>query len=308
MRSIIALLIAGMVCATAPVRAETEASGNLRYSISVTEFDNQSGWSGRWHIGHAWGAVLTEALQQSGHFIVLGEGDMRQAAMREQDLGASGRTAGGRMTPQVGRMTPAQLLVKGAITHVQHSTTGGSGGIGFRGVRIGGSGDRAEINATVYIVDAATGQVKASTRVEGRAGRRGLRVGYSGGALGGLTGDLAGFQNDNLGKATEDAVMQAVDFLVEQLPTIPWTATVMAVNGNRVTINRGTREGIETGQEFVAGKATELVDPDTGEVLDVEMNTVATLRVTEVRERISYCEPVTGAGAVETGMTLMLPR
>ena len=139
--------------------AAPAAGGNLRYSITVSKFENQAGWHGQWDIGDAWGSVMTDALQASGRFIVLGEGDMRKEAMNEQDLGASGRTAGGGKTPAIGQMTPAQLLVKGAITHVQDSTTGGEGGIGFRGIRIGGSKDAGEINATVYVVDSRTGQV-----------------------------------------------------------------------------------------------------------------------------------------------------
>ncbi|HSH25563.1 MAG TPA: glutamine-hydrolyzing GMP synthase, partial [Massilibacterium sp.] len=42
----------------------------------------------------------------------LGERDMREAALDEQDFAASGRVAGGKKAPKIGRMTPAQLLVK----------------------------------------------------------------------------------------------------------------------------------------------------------------------------------------------------
>ena len=55
---------------------------------------------------------------------------MRGAALDEQDFAASGRTAGGKKAPATGQMTPAQLLVKGAITHVQGDTGGAGGGIG----------------------------------------------------------------------------------------------------------------------------------------------------------------------------------
>ena len=73
-----------------------EASGGLRYSITVTQFENRSGWAGYWDIGDAWGTVLTDMLNQTGKFIVLGETDMRYAAMDEQDFAASGRTASGK--------------------------------------------------------------------------------------------------------------------------------------------------------------------------------------------------------------------
>src|SRR5690348_1681992 len=98
------------ILAASPLFAQT---GGLRYSITVTKFDNAAGWSGRFDIGDAWGTVLTDLLSKSGKFIVLGEKDMRSEAMNEQDFAASGRTAGGNKAPVTGQMTPAQLLVKG---------------------------------------------------------------------------------------------------------------------------------------------------------------------------------------------------
>ncbi len=50
------------------------------------------------------------------------------------------------------------------------------------------------------------------------------------------------------------------------------------------------------------GSIEELVDPDTGEVLDVDMTTLGTTTVTEAKEKIAYCTPVPGAAK---GMTVM---
>src|SRR5881275_57960 len=139
-------LVAGSVFATEP-------TGGLRYSITVTKFDNKAGWAGQWDIGDAWATVLTDQLNSTGKFIVLGEKDMRSEALGEQDFAASGRTAGGKKAPVTGQMTPAQLLVKGAITHVQDDTSGGGGGISLHGISVGGGGGKGEVNATIYIVD-----------------------------------------------------------------------------------------------------------------------------------------------------------
>ena len=103
--------------------------GNLRYSIMVNKFENKANWRGQWELGNAWGTIFTDQLVQSGRFIVLGEADMRGAALQEQDLAATGRVAGGKKAPKMGRMTGAQLLVKGAITHVQE-TKGAEKGMG----------------------------------------------------------------------------------------------------------------------------------------------------------------------------------
>ncbi len=277
--------------------------GNLRYSIMVNKFENKANWRGQWELGDAWGTILTDQLVQSGKFIVLGEADMRGAAMQEQDLAASGRTAGGKKAPQMGRMTPAQLLVKGAITHVQE-TKGGSGGFSLgkgilSGVSIGGSAGGAEINITIYICDSATGQVKASKSVIGKSGKRGIGLGYHGNKLGGLTGDLEGFEKDNMGQACTDAVAQAVEFLVAQLESIPWEGSVSLVKPDKLLINRGSREGVAVGMKFDIGKVEEIVDEDTGEVLDSEMTKIGTVTVTEVKEKISYTTPLEGA---EKGM------
>ena len=139
------LVMLGMVAVSAAVFA---GGSNLRYSIQVTKFENKANWRGQWELGHAWGTIFTDQLVQSGRFIVLGEADMRGAAMQEQDLAATGRMAGGKKAPKMGRMTPAQLLVKGAITHVQE-TKGGGGGFGFRGITVGGDAGSAEINVTI---------------------------------------------------------------------------------------------------------------------------------------------------------------
>ena len=282
--------------------AAAQAEGNLRYSITVSKFPNEAGWSGQWDIGDGFTTIMTDALQQNGKFIVLGDSEMRQEAMAEQDLAASGRMAGGNKAPQVGRMTPAQLLVRGSITHVQDETSGGSGGLSFKGISLGGSKGKAEVNITIYLVDSETGQVKASQKVVGVAGRRGLGVGYSGSALGGLGGNLEGFKKDNVGKACEDAVVQCVEFLEKQLESIPWEGSIMLAKEDKLVINRGTREGVAVGQKFQVGSTEELVDEDTGEVLDVEIKTLGTTEVTEAKEKIAYCTPLAGA---EKGMSVM---
>jgi len=300
-------LLIGLGSAALPPPAQADedtGKGNLRYTITVSKFENKAGWHGQWDIGDAWGTVLTDQLQQSGKFVVLGESDMRQEAMGEQDLATSGRMAGGKKAPKTGQMTPAQLLVKGAITHVQASTTGGGGGLNFKGISIGGNKDTAEINVTIYIVDSTTGQVKASKNVVGKAGRKGLRLGYSGSKLGGLTGDMGGFMKDNVGQATTDAVNQAVEFLIKQLDKIPWEGSVIAAKGDKITINRGTREGVSEGMLLDVGEVEEVRDPDTGEVLDSEMTKIATLKVTSVKEKICYAEPQEGSKKVEKGMTV----
>jgi hypothetical protein len=97
-------------------------------------------------------------------------------------------------------------------------------------------------------------------------------------------------------------VVQCVEFLEKQLESIPWQGSVMLANEGKLVINRGSREGVSVGQKFQVGSSEELVDEDTGEVLDVEMTTVGTVTVTEAKEKIAYCTALAGA---EKGMSVM---
>lgn len=273
----------------------------LRYTITVSKFENKSQAS---NLSGTFGAVLTDSLEQTGRFIVLGEKEMRVEAIGEQDFGASGRVAGGKKTPEKGQMTPAQLLVKGEITHFQQSTTGGKGGVHILGLNLGGEKDQAEINVVIYVVDSTTGQVVASKKVVGEASRSGTSAGFTDKDWG---ADLAGFKNTNVGQAVEKAVDQAVQFIIAQLEKVPWEGTVIIVKDDKLYINRGARDGVAIGQKFVVGSMERVRDPDTGEVLDVSVNKVGAIVIEEVKEKLSIGRATEGGENIQKGMTVMLP-
>lgn len=285
-----------------PQTALAAETGGLRYTVSVTKFENRSGWSGQWDLGDAWGAVLTDILNQTGRFIVLGEKDMRQEAMNEQDFAASGRTAQGAKTPVIGQMTPAQILIKGVITHVQDRTSSTGGGIAIHGIALGGSKSTAEINVTMYMIDSTTGQVLASTSVVGKSNSSSALIGVYGSWGGAGYGN---FQKSNMGKAVENAVSQGAQWMIAQLPKIAWRGEVAMVNNGNIYINRGTREGVTTGQTFIVGTPNIIRDPSTGEVLDESVDEVARLEVVTVKEKLSICQVISGnPDAVSKGMMI----
>jgi len=281
-----------------------ETMTGLRYSIAVSKFENNSSWRGQWSLGDAWGAVLTDSLNQTGRFIVLGEKDMRQEAMEEQDFASSGRAAGGGKQVVTGQMTPAQLLVKGQITHFADETSGGGGGIGIKGFRVGAKTSNAEINTIVYVIDSSTGQVVASKKCYGKINKTGLSFGLS---QGGFSGDIGGFKKTNAGKAVEQAVDEAVAFIVSQLNNISWSGKVILSKAGKVYINRGTREGVNVGQTFIVGKEEVLRDPDTGEVLDRDVTKAGTIEVVQVKEKVAICS-TQNSSTIEKGMGVFMPE
>ena len=295
------LLLALVLCSVqTALAAET---GGLRYTVTVAKFENRAGWSGQWDVGDAWGLVMTDILNQTGRFIVLGEKDMRIEALQEQDLAASGRTAQGG-APPVGQMTPAQLIVKGAITHIQ-DTASTTGAFYVGGVALGGGGGSAEVNVTMYMIDSATGQVVASKSVVGKSGSSSGFIGYSGH---GWAGGIGGFRKSNVGKAIENAVSQGVEWMVGQLPRVHWKGSVIMVRDSSVYINRGSREGVKPGQIFVVGSTEVIRDPSTGEVLDESVNEIARIRVATLKEKIAICEMESGqSSSINNGMGVQLP-
>lgn len=276
------------------------AKGGLRYTITVTKFQNRSNFSGQFALADTFGAVLTDSLQNTGRFIVIAESDMRNAAMGEQDFAASGRAAGGDKAPVTGNMTPAQLLVKGEITNFQDGTEGGKAGIGYAGIRVGGGTRTSEINAVIYIVDSTTGQVVASKKVIGQVKSNGLSVGLTNKNF---SGDIGGFKKTNVGKAMDIAIDDAVAFCISQLESLPWTGNVVLVKGSQVYFNRGQREGVQVGQVFKVGASEVIRDPGTGEVLDNSFTEKAQIRVESVKEKVSICSIVSGSD-VEKGMAV----
>lgn len=298
MKPAIAFACIVLSCLHCAARGDT---GGLRYTIAVSKFENKSqAGEGQYAIAQTFGAVLTDSLQKTGRFIVLGEKDMRIEAIGEQDFGASGRVASGNKKPAIGQMTPAQLLVKGEITHFQQSTSGGKQGINIKGFKIGTESDTAQINAVIYVIDSSTGQVAASRKVKGEASKFGVAMEMSS-SQGNM--DLGRYANTNVGTAIEKAIDEAVGFIVQQLEKIPWEGTVIMVKDNKVYFNRGSREGVTPGQSFFVGKSEVLRDPNTGEVLDSSMERAGRLVVEQVREKLSIARIVEGSG-IEKGMTV----
>src|SRR5271157_5222606 len=94
--ALLTLAVSSMLPGLVRAAADSAApAGGLRFTIAVTKFENHANYNGRFQLADTWGAMLTDTLQQSGHFIVIGEADMRDAAMKEQDFAKSGRVAGG---------------------------------------------------------------------------------------------------------------------------------------------------------------------------------------------------------------------
>jgi curli biogenesis system outer membrane secretion channel CsgG len=264
----------------------------LKKTVAVFEFQNDSGYSSMGNLGEDFSTQLSDALVQSGKFIVLTRKDL-DVVMAEQDLAQSDRFAKSNAA-QVGKIVPAQILVKGQITEFEENTSGGGQGLSVAGVSLGMKKSSAHIAIVIQLVDSTTGEILESKRVEGDAKAGGLSVGYSGA----FDLNSSSFKKTPLGKAAQITIDQAVDFVAKKLASVPWKGKVVTVKDTLVFVNSGKNSGVAVGDAFVVYKEGEaLIDPDTGMDLGSEATKVADIKVTDVQEKFSKAE-VTG-GKIE---------
>ncbi len=263
------------------------ARGNLRYSIIVASFENKTN-SDR-ALGHEWATLLTSKLHESGHFIVVSQTETQLQALKEQLRVGTGITAQGKKSAVRGQMTPAQLLVQGLITDFREAAADQGGGVGIGKFRVNAGRKKTEIRATLQIVDTSTGALVAAKDFVGTTQSRAFSL-----AQPDRGNSLNMGQDDNVHAAFEKAISDAIPWMVAQLPSIRWRGTVVKVDKDKIIVNRGSREGVSAGDEFIVGESELLRDPDTGEVLDEIVHERARIKVIQVTDRTAVCSVVSG--------------
>ena len=178
-------------------------------SIGVAEFTNsaRAHW---WYAGVGWDLsdTLTNELATLGSFRIVERAKL-EPVLREQDLAASGRVAKG-TGAKIGKLTGAQYLVMGSVSSYEENTKGGGGGIGYKGVRLGGKKSDAYIAVDLRVVDTTTGEIAFTRSVEARAASKGFNVGLS---RGGFSGGMDKFNKTPHGKAIRAVIIEITDYL-----------------------------------------------------------------------------------------------
>ncbi len=271
--------------------------------IAVTKFKSTSGIG--WDTGEALGAMLSDSLMKTGRYDVV-ERAALDDILDEQDLGAEGRTTIA-TAPKVGQMLGASLLVMGAVTQFEQTASRGGGGIGIPiphvgSVRVGGGKATAYVKVNIRLVDTTTGRIMATANADGTASGRSA----TGGAyIEGFSFHGDGAKEEPLAQAAEDAINEAVAFIVEHMSAVPFYARVADVDGSDVYINAGLNRNMKADMVLCAYKVKkEIKDPDTGLVIDTIEERTGCVKITSVREKISIAETVDGT--VEKGQTLRL--
>jgi curli biogenesis system outer membrane secretion channel CsgG len=201
-KSLIALCALGIVLAP----AAAQASGPV---MAVNDFENNVTGIYWWHggVGRDLAGMLTNELASTSSFQMV-ERARLDAILDEQDLGSSGRVDPS-SAAKVGKMVGAEYLVTGTVTAYEESG-GKGGGIGFRGIRVGGKKQETYLAVDIRVVNTTTGVVEFTRTVEGRSEAKGVSLGLNRGGFGGA---LEKEQNTPAGKAIRALVVETSDYL-----------------------------------------------------------------------------------------------
>lgn len=178
-------------------------------TLGVAEFDNNVGSLYWWNsgVGTDLSDMLTNELAGTNAFTIVERANL-EPVLREQDLAQAGRVNPD-SAARVGELTGAQYLVQGTVSAYEESKSTG-GGIGFRGIRVGGKKDEAYIAVDLRVIDTTTGEVAYTRTVEARAGGRGFDIGAY---RGGWSGNLSQYEATPAGKAIRAILVEISDYL-----------------------------------------------------------------------------------------------
>lgn len=178
-------------------------------SVGVAEFrnDTSAGW---WYggAGSDLSSMLTNELAGTEKFKVVERSKLGHV-LDEQDLGASGRVNKS-TAAKVGKLTGAQYLVMGTVSAFTENSSGGGGGINFKGFSLGGKKNDAYMAIDLRVVDTTTGEVSFTRTVEARSTSYGI---HGSGYVKGLSGGLGKYENTPTGKAIRACLMEISDYL-----------------------------------------------------------------------------------------------
>ena len=178
-------------------------------SIGIAEFRNKThaGW---WYHGVGWDLAdtVSNELASLGTFTVVERANL-EPVLREQDLADYGRVSEG-TGAKIGQLTGAKYLVMGSLSAYEENVKGGRGGIGYKGIRLGGKKNEVYMAVDLRVVDTTSGEVAFTRTVEARTGGKGFSVGVF---RSGFSGNLGKEQKTPAGKAIRAVIAEIVDYL-----------------------------------------------------------------------------------------------
>jgi curli biogenesis system outer membrane secretion channel CsgG len=195
-----------------------EASSPLKATVAVGDFQVKAARANQ-VIGDGLREMLLTALHNSGRFIVVERIDI-QGVAAEQALSRSAMARPDMAIPGA-QMEVADIIVYGAVTEFEGEASGSDFQMGMPSVPFSAShgGKTSHMAIDIRVVDVRSGRLLMARRVTGLAdaskGSFGASPRVSGEAL---PFSFGAFRNTPMEKAIRDAVIQATQYVSDNLP------------------------------------------------------------------------------------------
>lgn len=168
--------------------------------------------------------ILSNLLVATDRFLVFERPDLERIEMEQNRFGGAA-------------LVGVDALVLGSVTAFGRSTTGQTGFLSSTKLQL------ARARVDIRLADTRTGLVFFSTSGTGEAT-------MESGAVAGF-GSTARYDATLNDKALTAAISETVNQLVTKLEARPWRTDILKVEGNRVFISGGERQGLRVGDELV---------------------------------------------------------
>jgi curli biogenesis system outer membrane secretion channel CsgG len=298
--------------------AVAKTARKRRLAVMPFDYSAVATWVHYWfhndvNIGQGIRAMMTARMHQA-HNIVLLERARLDAIEKELNLNNTGMVNKGTKV-KTGRVSGADCILLGDIvifgrddTAERSRVSGSTYGsvlhhVPLVGNKVGAIGqfkkeEKAVVAIALRVVDTETGEVLETAEARGESSRSSKNwdvfVAGGGNSVAGANDmSSSNFQETIIGEATSDAVNKAIKWLDDKVPLLPLRSRaveglVAKASGSTLILSVGSGDGVETGDRFEVLKVlSEVRDPTTKEVLDVETVKVGEMVVTEAREKIA---------------------
>ena len=247
-------------------RAEMNESDKNRHAYGLrTPADNTK----------AFVDMLTTAIAKTRKFDLI-ERDRMADILKEQGLGES-ELIEEESAQKLGTMQGIDYIILGSITKYGMQSKG-LGGKGF-----GMASSKAIMSVDIRIIDAATGSIRiAETVSENKKASKGIAV----------KGFDAGEKNDNV---LSEVMRKCANTISNLIVSTIYPVKIISV-GKTGTIMLNYGKGyLGTGMVLeVFSQGETVVDPDTGETLGCEEETMGRIKITNVQAKFSKAKVITG--------------
>ena len=221
--------------------------------------------------------ILSNQLVATGRFLVFERPDMERIEEENSRVGG-------------GDLIGVDALVLGSITAFGRSTSGKTGFLSATKLQL------ARATVDIRLADVRTGLVFFSTNGTGEAT-------VESGAVAGF-GSRAAYDATLNDKALTAAISATVNQLVTKLEARPWRTDILKVDGNRVFISGGERQGLKPGDELVVVREGERIKSgQSGMEITLPGHEIARIRILR-----QFGENETNEGSVAEVIRGSIPR